>query len=297
MVQRVYVSLFWKGLSANSLSSQWSVGGSTTEEKSRHTFHIYYFVGITVLILVFPVEVIASAYIDIHDLVLSLTALALGATLAAYLTTATYDHISRSTQEREWKREIQIANWEDIYLPIYKDLVSSQSALESYHYIIQGEIWHSPDLPWKETILEIINLAYLKKVRRHIELHHRYTQGLTNLKDVVTNLARVHHENLFPQEEVGNLNSIFIRHSLYAAGIAKIIPNDEMTGYVSLYNTIKAKYPNVTIDPMSSIQILRSKVQGQPEVEELRSAHTELSKSTKVLIEATKEVIQKPYQI
>jgi len=266
------------------------------EEKSRHTFHIYYLVGITVLILVFAVEVVASAYIDVHDLVLSLTALALGATLAAYLTTATYDYISRTTQTREWKREIQIANWKDIYLPIYKDLVSSQSALESYDHLY-SEIWYGPDQPWKETILEIINPEYLKKVRRHIKLFYRYREGLTNLADAVTDLARVHHENLFPQEDVRNLNSILQRHNLYVAGIVKVIPSDEMTGYVSLYNTIKAKYPNVTIDPTSSIQILRSKVQGQPEGEELRSAHTELTKSTKVLIEATKEVIQKPYQI
>ena len=262
----------------------------------KRDFHYYYRIALITLIALYVGELLLSRITDVPDLVLNLTALGLGATLTAYLTTATYDYISRTTQTREWKREIQIANWKDIYLPIYKDLVSSQSALESYHHLY-SEIWRDPDLPWKETILEIINPEYLEKVRRHIELFSRYREGLTNLANAVTNLARVHHENLFPQEDVRNLNSILQRHNLYVAGIVKVIPSDEMTGYVSLYNTIKGKYPNVTIDPMSSIQILRSKVQGQPEGKELRSAHAELSKSTKGLIEATKEVIQKPYQI
>lgn len=264
----------------------------------KHEFHYYYRIGLVSFTSLFVVEFLLSHanIVEVPDAIFQLTAVVLGATFAAFLTTVTYDYISRSTQEREWKREIQMTNWKDIYLPIYKHLVSSQSALESYHHLL-SEIARDPDLPWKETILEIINPEYPKKVGRHIELFYRYREGLTNLADAVTALSRVHHENLFPKKGVENLDSILIRQSLYFGGIATIIPYDEMTSYVSLFNNIKAKYPNLDIDATSSIEILKSKVQGQPEVKELSSAHSELTKSTKGLIEATKEVIQRPYQL
>lgn len=266
------------------------------EEKSRHAFHIYYFVGITVLILVFAVEVIASAYIDVHDLVLSLTALALGATLAAYLTTATYDHISRSTQEREWKREIQMTTWRTIYLPIYQRLVSDLYPLERYGNV-GYELWDSRDFSEKETLLEVVNPRFLGKVKNHLSLHDEYLKAHREFDNDVQGLCDAYHQNLFPGDPVDPLNSMLYTNRLFLAGRATLIPENDKKSYASAYNTLKKNHPDLAEDPSTTIDILKDKVQASPKTHIFLHIHSLYLESTKDLLEATKEVIQKPYQL
>ena len=262
----------------------------------KRDFHYYYRIALITLTALYVGELLLSRITNVPDLVLNLTALGLGATLTAYLTTATYDYISRTTQTREWKRQVQMTTWRDIYLPIYQRLVSDVYPLERYD-TVGYELWDSRDFSEKETLLEVVNPAFLEKVKSHLNLHDGYRKAHREFDNDVQGLCDAYHQNLFPGNPVDPLNVILYTNRLFLAGRAPLIPENDKKSYASAYNTLKKNHPDLAEDPSTTIDILKDKVQASPKTHIFLHTHSLYVESTKDLLEATKEVIQKPYQL
>ncbi|MCK4444860.1 MAG: hypothetical protein KAW09_09965 [Thermoplasmata archaeon] len=268
----------------------------------KHNLYFYYHIGFVCLTGLFVFEFLLFYFVEIPVVTMQLTAVVLGATFTAYLTSRTYDYISKSTQEREWRRNVQMKMWEDIYLPIYEDATGYLSAIESFGYPHASNFrqWHDFDLSHEATILEIINPSYLKELQKHIRIFNHYIRARKEFELALEDSARSYHSNLFPQAEkveIANLTGKLTHNDLYFIGVAHNIPRDRLENYKRKYNSVKSSHPSVAEDPISTITNIRSNVQFRVETRKHYSMQQELVASTKKLIEATREVIQKPYQI
>ena len=182
------------------------------------------------------------------------------------------------------------------YLPIYQRLVSDLYPLE--HYDTVGyELWDSRDFSEKETLLEVVNPAFLEKVKNHINLHDGYRKAHREFDNDVQGLFDAYHQNLFPGNHVDPLNVILYVNRLFLAGRATLIPENDKKSYASAYNTLKKNHPDLAEDPSTTIDILKDKVQASPKTHIFLHIHSLYLDSSKDLLEATKEIIQKPYQL
>jgi len=192
----------------------------TSKASPKLSFHYYYVISLIALVALIVVE---FQYPDVvPSLATQLTALILGATFAAYLTTATYDYISSSTQKREWERQVKMGMWERIYLPIYEAVVGDLRLVNLYEYPGHTS-WHGSEFTTNKAILEIINRPYLELLEKHVEIHERYSNARQSYLQATENLIQSYHDGLFP-EGSGQLTETLKHDFLYLAGRGTIIP-------------------------------------------------------------------------
>ncbi|MCJ2563307.1 MAG: hypothetical protein LN417_04375 [Candidatus Thermoplasmatota archaeon] len=274
------------------------------KKKAKLSFHFYYGMIIIALVGLLLAEDLLSRfdYVDIPDIFLQITAVVLGATIAAWLTTTTYDYISKSTQEREWSRSIHLKTWEEIYLPIFEEVVSYAERVEKYSRA-ESKVWTLSDFTPKETILGIINADYLGHVRRHKKLLSRYNEALYNFDSAMYDLSESYHTRLFPGKDVSQLTGILRVERLYLAGIRAAMTDSNRRRYADLHDAHRDSSPQVVgrpdllEDSEETIDYLRSRVMNLAETKELRSAQSALKEDIKTLIALTEEAIRKPYEI
>lgn len=267
-----------------------------SKSQKKRGLHFYYRIGLGALVtLLVAVLIVELLYPSVPDVIYQIVALVFGASFTAYLTVTTYDYISRTTQMREWKRQVQMGTWQKIYLPIYEDLTGSLRSVRDYRYP-SSTLWYDPSFTANKTIMEIVNRPYLELLERYVETHDRYTSALQGFHQAANNLIQLYHESLFP-EGSGPLTEILKSDLLYLAGRALDIPTRRREDYVAQFNTIRERYPDVKVDPTSALQILKSKTTALPETGRFLSVHSEMVRITETLLKATKEVVQKPYQI
>lgn len=267
-----------------------------TKPQKKRDFHFYYRIGLCSLaVLLFAMLAIELRYPSVPDIYSQILALAFGASFTAYLTVTTYDYISKTAQTREWKRQIQMGIWERVYLPIYERLVEDLRLVQLYE--------HSGFAPWYEagfttnkTLLEITNKPYLQRLETHIEIRERYQNARLASLQAAERAIQAYHDNLFP-EGSGKLTELMKNDILYFMGRAVSIPPARKEDYVRQYNLLKGRYPNLSVDPLSALQILADTVGALPETVEFLSAHSEMVDNTKALLASTKKVVQKPYRI
>lgn len=269
------------------------------QKKAKLSFHIFYGVVIINLVVILLAEnsLSQSDAVDVPDIFLQITAVVLGATIAAWLTTSTYDYISRSTQEREWKRRIKMRTWEKTFLSIYTEVVSHVRTIELFGYQ-HSELFMTFSMSPDETILEIINPGYLETLTKHIDTFNRYNEAKITFSQTVERESKSHHIKLFPGVDpifLSRLTYILIDSALYFAGKKSDIPGKDKREYASLFDPLQAGSSDPSVDATTAIQGLRHLIRELPETKQFLSLQKKLLKSTVRLIDITKTIIQEPY--
>ncbi len=240
---------------------------------------------------------LAGAYvIDLPDILYQLTALVLGAVIAAYLTTTTYDYISRSTQEREWSRSIHLETWKDIYRPIYEDVVDYSEAVRTFSRA-QATVWTPADFTPKETILGIINADYLDHVRGHKKLLDRYNNAQNRYDSAMYHLVESYYKDLFPGKSVHEFVGILRVEGRFLVGIHTVMTVWNRKRYAECYKTYAKDFPDLKQNLGTALSTVKSRVQGLAETKELLLAQSALMKDIETLIGLAEEAIKKPYEI
>ena len=269
------------------------------QKKAKLSFHICYGVVIINLVVILLAEnsLSQSDVVDLPDIFLQITAVVLGATIAAYLTTTTYDYISRSTQEREWKRRIKMTTWEKTFLSIYTEVVSHVGTIEYFGYP-HSDMFRTFSMSPDETILEIIDPEYLETLTKHIGTFNRYSEANITFNQAVKREIQSYHTKLFPGVDppfLSRLTYILIDSALYFAGKKSDIPDKDRREYASLFDPLQATSSDPSVDATTAIQGLRYLIRELPETKQFLSLQKKLVKSTERLIDITKTIIQEPY--
>ncbi|TET90461.1 MAG: hypothetical protein E3J35_06225 [Methanomassiliicoccales archaeon] len=260
---------------------------STSKRSFRFYYYIFLCIEVLILAALLAVELLVPS---IPDALTQAAALAFGVTLTAFLTTMTYDYISRTTQKREWNRKDQ----KSIYLPMYEELKRDKFSVERYEY--PSTMRRDSDVTVNETILEVINPSYLEILKKHVNTHNGYTEARLKFVKAIDALVRSYHQKLFP-EGSGRLNDILRGDHLYLAGLSLYVRTDHLEEYASQFNILKERYAHVTMDPTTAIQVIKGKVESLSETGDFISAHSTMVESTKNLFDATSKEIQELYQI
>lgn len=249
------------------------------------------------LVLILVALSLAGAYvIDLPDILIQITAVVLGATIAAWLTTTTYDYISRSTQEREWSRSIHLETWKGIYRPIYEDVVNYSEAVRTFSRA-QATVWTPADFTPKETILGIINADYLDHVRGHKKLLDCYNDAQNRYDSAMYVLVESYYTDLFPGKSVGQFIGTLRGEGRFLVGIDTVMTEYSRKTYAEAYKTYAKDVPDLKEDLGTALNTVKSRVQGLAETKELLSAQSALTKDIKTLIGLTEEAIKKPYEV
>ena len=268
------------------------------QKKAKLSFHIYYAGAIIALVGLLLAEDSLSRFdiVDLPDIFLQITAVVLGATIAAWLTTTTYDYISRSTQEREWSRSIHLRTWEDIYRPIYEDVVNYSEMVKTFRHA-EWKVWTPAYFTPKETILGIINANYLDHVRGHKKLLDRYNDAWSKFDSAIYGLAESYYTDLFPGKSVGEFVGILRGEGRFLVGIHTVMTEWNRKRYAEAYRTYAKDFPDLKEDLGTALDAVKSRVQGLAETKEFLSAQSALKKDIETLIGLTEEAIKKPYEI
>ena len=185
---------------------------------------------------------------------------------------------------------------EDVYLPVYEQVVSYAETVRLYRTSIV-ELWRASGFRTKMTMLEIINPEYCERVRTHVKLYNRYGDAWIEFTRTVSNLLESYHTDLFPGKDVRELTRMLEGERLYLAGRQVGMSAEVRRSYGSLYNTFGESLSNVKEDPGTTIDYLKSRVQTLRETREFLSVHDMLEKDIKNLIRVTEEAVQEPYKI
>ncbi|MFQ5911183.1 MAG: hypothetical protein ACE5IJ_10785 [Thermoplasmata archaeon] len=254
------------------------------------------------LFLTFAFESLAGQFVSIDVLPMTTDRVTLfsflsAASLTGFLYLLVYEHVHERSQRREWQRRSQLKLWDDVYVPLYNDIMEDGDALRDLR-TVQPRTWSTINKSHRERILD-------KELRpRILDYYNACDSYSSSWLEISSKADGIMSECLIDalnfdltsepgwQPLVQTIAEIW--HHLLRQDWADF---NYWTKFESRLATFNPLFGGKSIDPTETLGRVRTRVLERDDIQFLLSERDRADELRKKLLDPLGDIIEAPYDI